>query len=129
MWSGWLCGTPLLLHTDAHAYKAVSLTHSPPPCPPPHITQLSVQGYSEKLPVLLDLLLDSLAAFTVKPDRFAVMAEAAGREYANVAFQQVYQWAMYRAEVRGGHLGGGGAGAERACAQGRGAGRQQHPKQ
>jgi insulysin len=51
--------------------------------------------------VLLDLLLDSLAGFRVRPDRFAVMAEAAGREYANVAFQQVYQWAMYRAEVRG----------------------------
>jgi hypothetical protein len=55
--------------------------------------------------VLLDLLVDQLAAFRVKPERFAVMAEAAQREYANVAFQQVYQWAMYRAEV--GEPGGG----------------------
>jgi secreted Zn-dependent insulinase-like peptidase len=60
---------------------------------------VSVQGYSQKLPVLLDLLLDQLASFSVRPDRFAVMAEAAKREYANIAFQQVYQWAMYRAEV------------------------------
>lgn len=66
---------------------------------------MSVQGYSQKLPVLLGLLVDQLSAFTVRPDRFAVMAEAAAREYANVAFQQVYQWAMYRAEVR---VGGGG---------------------
>lgn len=67
--------------------------------------------------MLLDLLLDSLGAFTVKPDRFAVMAEAAGREYANVAFQQVYQWAMYRAEVREGV---GVGRRQRACAQGGG---------
>lgn len=73
--------------------------------------QVSVQGYSQKLPVLLDLLVDQLASFSVKPERFAVMAEAAQREYANVAFQQVYQWAMYRAEVRQGW--GGGKGADR----------------
>jgi hypothetical protein len=70
---------------------------------------VSVQGYSQKLPVLLDMLIDQLAAFRVKPERFAVMAEAAQREYANVAFQQVYQWAMYRAEV-GDPPGAGGGG-------------------
>lgn len=63
------------------------------------LCQVSVQGFSQKLPVLLDLLLDQLASFTVKPERFAVVAESARREYANIAFQQVYQWAMYRAEV------------------------------
>eukprot|EP00879_Flechtneria_rotunda_P027944 GHRR01030004.1.p1 GENE.GHRR01030004.1~~GHRR01030004.1.p1 ORF type:complete len:114 (-),score=21.73 GHRR01030004.1:319-660(-) len=61
--------------------------------------QVSCQGYSQKLPVLLDLLLDQLAAFVVKPDRFAVVQEALAREYANTAYQQPYQWAMYRAEV------------------------------
>jgi len=63
------------------------------------LCQVSVQGYSQKLPVLLDLLLDQLASFSVKPERFAVVAESARREYTNIAFQQVYQWAMYRAEV------------------------------
>lgn len=63
-------------------------------------TQVSCQGYSQKLPVLLGLILDDLANFKVKPDRFAVVAEALAREYANVAYQQPYQWAMYRAEVR-----------------------------
>lgn len=61
---------------------------------------MSVQGYSQKLPALLDLVVDQLAAFAVRQDRFDVMAEAASREYANVAFQQVYQWAMYKADVR-----------------------------
>lgn len=62
--------------------------------------QISCQGYSQKLPVLLDLILEELANFKVKPDRFAVIAEAVAREYANVAYQQPYQWAMYRAEVK-----------------------------
>lgn len=31
--------------------------------------------------------------------RFAVMSEAVAREYANLAYQQPYQWAMYKAEV------------------------------
>jgi hypothetical protein len=32
--------------------------------------------------------------------RFAVVSEAVAREYANLAYQQPYQWAMYKAEVR-----------------------------
>lgn len=63
--------------------------------------QLSCQGYSEKLPVLLGLLLEELANFKVKPERFAVVKEAVAREYANTAYQQPYQWAMYRSEVSG----------------------------
>jgi hypothetical protein len=82
-----------------HTLPTLLLIITPPPPPP----QMSVQGYSQKLPVLLDLLVDQLASFSVRPDRFAVMAEAAKREYANIAFQQVYQWAMYRAEVRPSH--------------------------
>ncbi|WIA29727.1 hypothetical protein OEZ86_012206 [Tetradesmus obliquus] len=61
--------------------------------------QLSCQGYSEKLPVLLGLLLGELANFKVKPERFAVVKEAVAREYANTAYQQPYQWAMYRSEL------------------------------
>ncbi|WIA09647.1 hypothetical protein OEZ85_009034 [Tetradesmus obliquus] len=61
--------------------------------------QLSCQGYSEKLPVLLGLLLEELANFKVKPERFAVVKEAVAREYANTAYQQPYQWAMYRSEL------------------------------
>jgi secreted Zn-dependent insulinase-like peptidase len=63
--------------------------------------QLSCQGYSEKLPVLLGLLLDELSRFKVQRERFAVVAEAVAREYANTAYQQPYQWAMYRSEVSG----------------------------
>jgi hypothetical protein len=32
--------------------------------------------------------------------RFAVVSEALSKEYANVRYQQPYQWAMYRNEVR-----------------------------
>ena len=63
--------------------------------------QIHAAGYNHKLPVLLDLLLDRLAAFQVLPDRFAVVAEALVKEYANVKYQQPYQWAMYRSEVGG----------------------------
>jgi secreted Zn-dependent insulinase-like peptidase len=55
--------------------------------------------------VLLGLLLDELARFTVQPERFAVVAEAVEREYANTAYQQPYQWAMYRSEVSALHNG------------------------
>jgi insulysin len=62
--------------------------------------QIHAAGYNHKLPVLLDLLLDRLASFDVLPERFSVVAEALVKEYANVKYQQPYQWALYRSEVR-----------------------------
>jgi hypothetical protein len=41
----------------------------PPPSPPSFTPQMSVQGYSQKLAVLLDLLVDQLASFSVRPDQ------------------------------------------------------------
>ncbi len=57
-----------------------------------------MSGYNDKLPVLLAAVLERVAAVQahVPPDRFAVMAEQLRREYANMAFSQVYSWAMYR---------------------------------
>lgn len=65
---------------------------------------MSVQGYSQRLPVLLGLLLDQLASFSVRPDRFAVVAEHAKKEYANLRFGQVRRWAvrsLFQAGVAG----------------------------
>lgn len=48
-------------------------------------------GYQDKLPVLLELLVGSLAELKVCPQRFAVVKEALAKEYANQLFGQPYR--------------------------------------
>ena len=53
---------------------------------------MQVAGYVDKLPRLLQLILDRLASFTVKPERFAVMKEKFVEFYKNWDHQQPYAW-------------------------------------
>lgn len=64
------------------------------------LLQVTGSGYNHKMPVLLAMLLDKISSFTVVPERFAVVREQLAKEYNNVKYQQPYQWAMYRMEVR-----------------------------
>jgi hypothetical protein len=80
--------------------------------------QISVQGYSEKLPVLLDLLLDRLATFTVNPERFA------GACVAGLCVCVCLQGAVWMLSASAQPpanslptLGGGGAGCSCSCAR------------
>ncbi|KAL8489554.1 hypothetical protein ACS0TY_025459 [Phlomoides rotata] len=57
--------------------------------------QVTVVGYNHKLTILLETVIQRLANFEVKPDRFAVIKELVAKEYQNMKFQQPYQQAMY----------------------------------
>lgn len=52
-------------------------------------------GYNHKLKVLLETVIDRIANFTVKPDRFSVIKEMVLKDFQNYKFQQPYQQAMY----------------------------------
>ncbi|XP_073016087.1 insulin-degrading enzyme-like 1, peroxisomal [Primulina eburnea] len=60
-----------------------------------HGFQVTVVGYNHKLKILLDTVIQRIANFEVKPERFAVMKELITKEYQNMKFQQPYQQAMY----------------------------------
>jgi insulysin len=51
---------------------------------------LSVHGYNDKLPVLLQKVLVSLRDLKITPDRFKVIKERQARAYKNWDFQQPY---------------------------------------
>ncbi|KAL3637238.1 Insulin-degrading enzyme-like 1, peroxisomal [Castilleja foliolosa] len=57
--------------------------------------QVTVLGYNHKLKILLDTVINQIANFEVKPERFAVIKELVTKEYQNLKFQQPYQQAMY----------------------------------
>lgn len=57
--------------------------------------QVTVVGYNHKLTILLETVIQRIAKFEVKPDRFAVIKELVTKEYQNLKFQQPYQQAMY----------------------------------
>ncbi|KAL8158714.1 hypothetical protein V2J09_000251 [Rumex salicifolius] len=57
--------------------------------------EVTLLGYNDKLKVLLETVIDKIAKFTVKPDRFFVIKEAIIKEYQNCKFQQPYEQAMY----------------------------------
>ncbi|KAK9671052.1 hypothetical protein RND81_12G003500 [Saponaria officinalis] len=58
-----------------------------------------VFGYNHKLRNLLDMVVNKIVKFEVKPDRFAVMKETIIKEYQNFKFQQPYQQAMYHCSL------------------------------
>ncbi|XP_073298243.1 insulin-degrading enzyme-like 1, peroxisomal [Primulina huaijiensis] len=60
-----------------------------------HGFQVTVVGYNHKLKILLDTVIQRIANFEVKPERFAVMKELITKEFQNMKFQQPYQQAMY----------------------------------
>ncbi|KAI6696779.1 hypothetical protein NL676_016898 [Syzygium grande] len=57
--------------------------------------QVTVVGYSHKLRILLEKVIEKIATFEVRPERFAVIKEVVSKDYQNLKFQQPYQQAMY----------------------------------
>ncbi|OWM67243.1 insulin-degrading enzyme-like 1, peroxisomal [Punica granatum] len=57
--------------------------------------QVTVLGYNHKLRILLETVLEKIATFKVRLDRFSVIKEMVTKEYQNLKFQQPYQQAMY----------------------------------
>ncbi|XP_074321353.1 insulin-degrading enzyme-like 1, peroxisomal [Silene latifolia] len=57
--------------------------------------EVTVFGYNHKLKNLLDVVVDKIVKFEVKPDRFAFIKEKVIKEYQNYKFQQPYHQAMY----------------------------------
>ncbi|KAL5556247.1 hypothetical protein UlMin_038483 [Ulmus minor] len=56
--------------------------------------QVTLVGYNHKLCILLKTIVEKIARFEVKPDRFAVIKEMVTKKYQNYKFQQPYQQAM-----------------------------------
>lgn len=57
--------------------------------------QVTVVGYNHKLRILLEKVIEKIATFEVRPERFAVIKEVVTKDYQNLKFQQPYQQAMY----------------------------------
>lgn len=57
--------------------------------------QVTLTGYSHKLKILLQTVIEKITTFEVKPDRFYVVKELVMKQYENFKFQQPYQQAMY----------------------------------
>ncbi|KAK7285599.1 hypothetical protein RJT34_20375 [Clitoria ternatea] len=57
--------------------------------------QLTLFGYNHKLRLLLETIVEKIATFQVKTDRFSVIKEMVTKEYQNFKYQQPYQQAMY----------------------------------
>ncbi|CAJ2671458.1 unnamed protein product [Trifolium pratense] len=57
--------------------------------------QVNLLGYNHKLRILLETIVEEIATFRVKTDRFSVIKEMVTKEYQNFKYQQPYQQAMY----------------------------------
>ncbi|XP_022982829.1 insulin-degrading enzyme-like 1, peroxisomal [Cucurbita maxima] len=57
--------------------------------------QVTLIGYNHKLRILLETIVEKIANFSVKPDRFLVIKETVLKEYQNFKFQKPYQQALY----------------------------------
>ncbi|KAG7561204.1 Metalloenzyme LuxS/M16 peptidase-like [Arabidopsis thaliana x Arabidopsis arenosa] len=56
--------------------------------------ELSLVGFNHKLRILLEAVIQKIANFEVKPDRFSVVKETVIKSYQNYKFQQPYNQAM-----------------------------------
>jgi insulysin len=56
---------------------------------------VNLLGYNHKLRILLETIVEEIATFRVKTDRFSVIKEMVTKEYQNFKYQQPYQQAMY----------------------------------
>mmetsp|Transcript_28912 Transcript_28912/g.46802 ORF Transcript_28912/g.46802 Transcript_28912/m.46802 type:complete len:1017 (-) Transcript_28912:212-3262(-) len=63
--------------------------------------RLSVRGYSDKILVLIERIVERIAAYDVTQhvERFELMKDAVKREYKNYMFEAPYQSAMYSTNV------------------------------
>ncbi|GKV32550.1 hypothetical protein SLEP1_g41146 [Rubroshorea leprosula] len=57
--------------------------------------EMTLDGYNHKLRMLLETVVDKIAKFEVKPDRFSIIKEQVTQNYQNRKFQQPYEQAMY----------------------------------
>ncbi|KAI4300786.1 hypothetical protein L6164_034122 [Bauhinia variegata] len=57
--------------------------------------QVTLLGYNHKLRILLETIVQKIATFSVKTDRFSVIKELVTKECQNFKYQQPYQQAMY----------------------------------
>ncbi|GLT96209.1 hypothetical protein SLE2022_138520 [Rubroshorea leprosula] len=57
--------------------------------------EVTLDGYNHKLRMLLGIVVDKIANFEVKPDRFSIIKEQVTQDYQNLKFQQPYEQAMY----------------------------------
>ncbi|KAE9621676.1 putative insulysin [Lupinus albus] len=57
--------------------------------------QVTLLGYNHKLRILLETIVEKIATFRVKTDRFSVIKEMVTKEYQNLKYQQPYQQAMH----------------------------------
>ncbi|KAL3533780.1 hypothetical protein ACH5RR_007301 [Cinchona calisaya] len=55
--------------------------------------QVTLVGYNDKMRTLLETVIEKIAKFEVKPDRFSVIKELVIKDYQNLKFQQPYQQA------------------------------------
>lgn len=60
---------------------------------------LTLHGYHHTLPKLANVVVDAFVSCQVRDDRFAVAAEKLQKDFANMAYQQPYQLALYDIEV------------------------------
>ncbi|KAG7561203.1 Metalloenzyme LuxS/M16 peptidase-like [Arabidopsis thaliana x Arabidopsis arenosa] len=56
--------------------------------------ELSLVGFNHKLRILLEAVIQKIANFEVKPDRFSVIKETVTKAYRNYKFRQPYNQAM-----------------------------------
>ncbi|XP_031738677.1 insulin-degrading enzyme-like 1, peroxisomal [Cucumis sativus] len=56
--------------------------------------QVTLNGYNHKLRILLETIVEKIANFSVKPDRFLVIKETLLKNYQNFKFQQPYLQAL-----------------------------------
>ncbi|GKV32547.1 hypothetical protein SLEP1_g41143 [Rubroshorea leprosula] len=57
--------------------------------------EVTLDGYNHKLRMLLETVVDKIAKFEVKPDRFSIIKEQVTQDYQNRKFQQPREQAMY----------------------------------
>ncbi|XP_010516363.1 PREDICTED: insulin-degrading enzyme-like 2 [Camelina sativa] len=57
--------------------------------------ELSLVGFNHKLRILLEAVIQKIARFEVKSDRFSVIKETVTKAYQNYKFQQPYEQATY----------------------------------
>ncbi|XP_010057119.2 insulin-degrading enzyme-like 1, peroxisomal [Eucalyptus grandis] len=55
--------------------------------------QVTVVGYSHKLRILLEKVIEKIATFEVRPERFVVIKEVVTKDYQNLKFEQPYEQA------------------------------------
>ncbi|GLT63106.1 hypothetical protein SLA2020_356910 [Shorea laevis] len=57
--------------------------------------EVTLDGYTHKLRKLLEIVVDKIAKFEVKPDRFSIIKEQVTQDYQNLKFQEPNEQAMY----------------------------------